>query len=105
MKLQVVSNLSGAIQSEELDLPEASTVQQALAVSTWAQAAKSQSHAVALWGKRVALTHRLTDGDRLELLAPLIADPKQVRRMRAELSREALLQKRQAARRVVKRNP
>jgi len=42
----------------------------------------------AVYGERVTLTHRLRDGDRLELLRPLCLDPKQARRRRARRQRE-----------------
>ncbi len=38
---------------------------------------------VAVWNRRVLLASALRDGDRVEILRPLIADPKQARRQRA----------------------
>lgn len=38
---------------------------------------------VAVFGERVAPTDGLRDGDRLELLQPLLVDPKEARRRRA----------------------
>lgn len=38
--------------------------------------------ALAVWGKKVAPTHVLRQGDRLELLSPLKVDPKVARRER-----------------------
>ena len=38
----------------------------------------------AIFGKTITATTVLRDGDRLELLRPLIADPKQARRDRAQ---------------------
>ncbi|RKZ69549.1 MAG: RnfH family protein [Gammaproteobacteria bacterium] len=39
--------------------------------------------AVGLFGKAAAMTTVLSDGDRVEIYRPLIADPKEVRRKRA----------------------
>ncbi|HEX5662429.1 MAG TPA: RnfH family protein, partial [Xanthomonadaceae bacterium] len=36
-----------------------------------------------VFGERVEPTHRLREGDRVELLGPLQADPKEARRRRA----------------------
>lgn len=36
-----------------------------------------------IFGKAVAPTYELVDGDRIEIYRPLIADPKEVRRQRA----------------------
>jgi putative ubiquitin-RnfH superfamily antitoxin RatB of RatAB toxin-antitoxin module len=38
---------------------------------------------VAVYGRLATLGGRLNDGDRVEILRPLIADPKEVRRRRA----------------------
>lgn len=37
----------------------------------------------AVFGERIAVEGRLCDGDRLELLQPLLVDPKEARRRRA----------------------
>lgn len=39
---------------------------------------------VGIWNKAAKLTQVLADGDRIELYRPLIADPKEVRKRRAE---------------------
>ncbi|MDO5505992.1 MAG: RnfH family protein [Pseudoxanthomonas suwonensis] len=44
---------------------------------------------LAVFGDRVTASHVLRDGDRLEVLRPLLVDPKQARRLRAEAAREA----------------
>ena len=41
---------------------------------------------VGLFGKAAAMTTVLFDGDRVEIYRPLIADPKEIRRKRAEKS-------------------
>ena len=37
---------------------------------------------LAVWGKSVNPNHSLCEGDRLELLRPLVVDPKEARRLR-----------------------
>ena len=40
--------------------------------------------ALAIFGRRVAPSAKLADGDRVEVTRPLVADPKEARRRRAE---------------------
>ena len=42
---------------------------------------------VGIWGRACAMTQRLEDGDRVELYRPLTVDPKEARRVRAEVRR------------------
>lgn len=43
---------------------------------------------VGIWNRVVKLSEVLTDGDRIEIYRPLIADPKEVRKRRAEKAKE-----------------
>lgn len=43
---------------------------------------------VGVWNKACKLTDILNDGDRVEIYRPLIADPKEVRKRRAEKAKE-----------------
>ncbi len=43
---------------------------------------------VGIFGKAAAMTTVLADGDRVEIYRPLIADPKEVRRKRAEAGKK-----------------
>ncbi|WP_100657058.1 RnfH family protein [Alteromonas flava] len=43
---------------------------------------------VGIWNRTVKLTETLTAGDRIEIYRPLIADPKEVRKRRAEKAKE-----------------
>ena len=63
-----------------LQLPAGSTVADALAASGLPIDGVS---AYAVFGERVATDAVLGDGDRLELLQPLLLDPKEARRRRA----------------------
>lgn len=42
---------------------------------------------VGIWGRACGLDQRLEDGDRVEIYRPLTVDPKQARRVRAEVKR------------------
>lgn len=68
-----------------LVLAEGATVEAAAAESGLLQAARFGTEVLgyAVHGERVEPTRRLRDGDRVELLSGLIADPKQARRRRA----------------------
>lgn len=41
-----------------------------------------------IWGRRCSLDERLSDGDRVEIYRPLIIDPMEGRRARADLRRK-----------------
>lgn len=43
-----------------------------------------QEQKVGIWSKAVKLDHELREGDRIEIYRPLIADPKAIRRRRAD---------------------
>lgn len=43
---------------------------------------------VGIWSRPVKLDDAVTDGDRIEIYRPLIADPKDLRRRRAEKAKE-----------------
>lgn len=61
-------------------LPEGATVNDALSASGWSL---EDVAGVAIFGERVERDARLHDGDRIELLRPLLIDPKDARRRRA----------------------
>jgi putative ubiquitin-RnfH superfamily antitoxin RatB of RatAB toxin-antitoxin module len=70
----------------ELELPAGSSVADALALSG-IEARHPEidlaAMAVGVYGVRVALDTRLSNGDRVEIYRPLQADPKDLRRRRA----------------------
>ena len=67
-----------------LDLAEGTTLQDAVAASGFTLDGIS---GFAIFGVRETLEYRLRDGDRVELLRPLQADPKDARRRRASGTR------------------
>lgn len=73
-----------------LRLPAGATVAQALAAAALAERLPGlpvDPSRLAVFGRLVGLADVLVDGDRLEILRPLIADPKQARRERATRAR------------------
>ncbi|MBR9856852.1 MAG: RnfH family protein [Gammaproteobacteria bacterium] len=46
------------------------------------------SNMVGVFGRQVKLEQSLVDGDRIEIYRPLLADPKEIRRRRAEQAKE-----------------
>ena len=70
-----------------LALPEGTTVGQAVSAAGFDEATMAAVVGTAVHGERVATDRPLRDGDRVELLRPLQADPKEARRRRAERQR------------------
>lgn len=81
MRVEVVLAWPGHYLRRELQLPEGCTV--ADAIDRAALDPAGVAVACAVHGVRVSGQHRLRDGDRVELLRPLLADPKENRRRRA----------------------
>ena len=86
MKIQLVRAWPRRFEAVELVLPEGASVDDALQASGWASDAQIVGFAV--FGQRVGRETALHDGDRLELLRPLEADPKLARRQRVETRRQ-----------------
>ena len=78
LRIEVVRAWPGRLERRELQLEEGATVRAALAA-----AALQADHGAAIYGRRVPLDTQLVDGDRVEILRPLAADPKEARRRRA----------------------
>ena len=70
-----------------LSLPAGATVGDAVAAAGFDAAEMAGVAGLAVHGERVAAGAPLRDGDRVELLRPLQADPKEARRSRAERQR------------------
>ena len=80
MRVEVVRASAAGWQVVGLDLDEGATVGDAVARS----GIETEGVAgIAVFGERVDATRLLREGERVELLAPLQADPKEARRDRA----------------------
>jgi putative ubiquitin-RnfH superfamily antitoxin RatB of RatAB toxin-antitoxin module len=80
-----------------LQVPPGTTVADAVTRSKLLEKfpeAAARPLACAVFGRAVPLSHELREGDRVEILRPLLIDPKQSRREAAERSRAAARSKR-----------
>lgn len=82
MKIELVRAWPRRFDSVWVDLPVGATVAEALAAAGWQD--DPEAVACAVFGVRVTGETGLREGDRVELLRPLVADPKDARRRRAE---------------------
>ena len=85
-RVEVIYATSSGSARYPLDLPAGSTVRAAIEASGVLIAHPEIDLArggAGIFGRRVALDCELSDGDRVEILRPLLADPKADRRGRA----------------------
>ncbi|MDQ3511449.1 MAG: RnfH family protein [Pseudomonadota bacterium] len=85
MKVEVLRAWPRSFSRVELDLPDGASVLEAVRAAGWQ--ADVEIVACAVFGVAVEVDHPLKDGDRIELLRPLQADPKEARRSRARVQR------------------
>ncbi|MCC7633606.1 RnfH family protein [Stenotrophomonas rhizophila] len=81
IQVEVLLAWPDRVASRQLSLAPGATVAQAIAAA--AIEGSAQCPAVAVHGVLAPSTQLLRDGDRVELLRPLLADPKDNRRRRA----------------------
>jgi putative ubiquitin-RnfH superfamily antitoxin RatB of RatAB toxin-antitoxin module len=85
VRIGIVLARARAFESWEATVPQGATVEDAMRAAgltpEWLQA--QGIDALALHGVRCDAGTRLNEGDRIELLRPLVADPKDARRVRA----------------------
>jgi hypothetical protein len=79
IRVEVVEAWPRRHESRWLELPDGATVAEALDVAGYSPVPV----AVAVFGERASVGRILADGDRIEILRPLLADPKETRRRRA----------------------
>lgn len=92
IRVEVVYALPERHWSAPLVLPAEATVAQAIEASDLSATVPGlvvDEKRLAVFGKPVTPQTALRDGDRVEILRPLIADPKEVRRQRAERGKQA----------------
>jgi uncharacterized protein len=90
MRVWVVYALPDRQALHELELPESTTVAEAVAQSGLLQQFPEigmRPLACAVYGRAVAESHSLRAGDRVEILRPLQVDPKESRRRAAARGR------------------
>lgn len=89
MKIAIVYCEPGTDHQVELDVPVGTTVEDAVRLSglDLVTAPGAGPLRVGIWNRAVPLNQRVRDGDRIEIYRPLTVDPKEGRRLRAELRR------------------
>ena len=88
MRIQIAYASPSQQRIETVDLPDGSSVGSALAKAQSSGLLPDDRNGyvgLARFGKPTTEQDILEDGDRLELLRPLVADPKETRRRRAEV--------------------
>lgn len=85
MKVEVLRAWPRRFSRVELELPDGASAIDAVRAAGWQDDAETV--ACAVFGVVVDADHALKDGDRVELLRPLQADPKEARRNRARVQR------------------
>jgi putative ubiquitin-RnfH superfamily antitoxin RatB of RatAB toxin-antitoxin module len=84
MRVAVVYAAPGVEAIEQVELPPGATVADAVARSAVAaRLGLSANVSYAIYGQRARADTPLAEGDRVEILRPLVADAKAVRRARA----------------------
>jgi putative ubiquitin-RnfH superfamily antitoxin RatB of RatAB toxin-antitoxin module len=90
LHVTVVYCAPGCEDLSEVTLPAGATVADAIGASGVLGRRPEIAAAtpdVGIWGRASALGQRVQDGDRVELYRPLTVDPKEARRVRAEVRR------------------
>lgn len=82
MKVEVVLAWPRRAESVTVDLAPGARVADAVAAAGWNEVAAATGYAI--FGQRAGADTVLGEGDRVELLRPLQADPKEARRKRAD---------------------
>jgi putative ubiquitin-RnfH superfamily antitoxin RatB of RatAB toxin-antitoxin module len=87
IEIEVVYGLPQHQKLLSVRIPEDSTVEEAIMASGILNLFKEidlNVNKVGIWNKATKLSTKLVDQDRIEIYRPLIADPKEVRKRRAE---------------------
>ena len=83
VRVELIRAWPRRFEQASVELPAGARVRDAVAAAGWEGDAEVTAYAV--FGRRVEPDTMLGDGDRVELLRPLVADPKDARRRRAAL--------------------
>jgi len=89
IRVEVVYALPEKQYQHSVKLAEGSTVEQAILASGILELRREinlSENKVGVFSRPVKLADEVSDGDRVEIYRPLIADPKDLRRQRAERS-------------------
>ena len=86
MRIQVAKQNPPALLKIEFDVPENTTIETVLKLLS---INVDPGWSISVWGELQDLAHTLKEGDRIEISAPLLADPKVARRLRQERQERA----------------
>jgi hypothetical protein len=91
LRVEVVYALAGAQDLAILELADGATAREAVEASgvPARHGLAGADLTLGIFGRRIAPEHPLRDGDRVEILRPLAADPKEARRSRVARTRRA----------------
>jgi putative ubiquitin-RnfH superfamily antitoxin RatB of RatAB toxin-antitoxin module len=91
IRVEVVYALPERQYLRTVKLEEGSSVEQAVKASGLLELRSDidlKQNKLGIYSRPVKLTDTVNDGDRIEIYRPLIADPKELRRIRAERSKK-----------------
>ena len=91
INIEVVFALPTKATTLNIEVPQGTTAEQAVIQSGIIKKCPeidATDLTLGVWNRTVKLNHELKDGDRIEIYRPLIADPKDARRKRAEKAKE-----------------
>ncbi|MDH2895035.1 RnfH family protein [Rahnella variigena] len=91
IRVEVVYALPERQYLRTVKLEEGSSVEQAVNASGLLELRSDidlKQNKLGIYSRPVKLADRVSDGDRIEIYRPLIADPKELRRIRAERSKK-----------------
>lgn len=91
IQVEVVYALPERQYLRKVKLAEGSSVEQAIQASGLLELRQDidlQSNKIGIYSRPAKLGDTLNDGDRVEIYRPLIADPKELRRQRAEKAKK-----------------
>ncbi|MCL9669453.1 RnfH family protein [Rosenbergiella epipactidis] len=89
IRVEVVYALPEKQYLRPVSVPEGSTIEEAIIASGLLELRKDiqlTENKVGVYSRPVKLTDQVEEGDRVEIYRPLLADPKEMRRQRAERS-------------------
>jgi putative ubiquitin-RnfH superfamily antitoxin RatB of RatAB toxin-antitoxin module len=93
LRITVAFCAPGVEDVSEVKLPLGSTVRDAIAAARLHERRPELKDPIdaGIWGRRCSLDQPLTQGDRVEIYRPLVIDPMEGRRVRADLRRRGRL--------------
>lgn len=91
LSLEVVFGTPEKQKIVTVSVVEGTTVQEAIersGIQDYFPEINLKEHKVGIWNKTCKLTDTPRNGDRIEIYRPLVADPKEIRRRRAEKAKQ-----------------